>query len=92
MVDNPSDVSKIPGHQHQKPPEPEAAGGAKKSSFPSVFPMMQFGEGSGISEAEFRKKFWEMMEKSIGDVVNHGLARMKEANEKLRKSMEGTEE
>jgi hypothetical protein len=83
MVDKPIDVSSLPP-QVPKPPE-------TKSSFPNPFPSISFADAD-VSQDVFIKKFWETMEKNIGDCINHDMARMKEANEKLKRSLEGKDE
>ncbi len=92
MVDKPIDISSLPPQLPPKPQETEksAAAAAKKASFDNPFPQMHFA-GEGIDQKEFVKKFWEGLERSMSDTINHQMQRMKEANEKLRKSMEGGE-
>ncbi len=93
MVDKPADVSSIPPQIPQKPLENEKQPSkvTTNASYSNPFPTFQFSD-SEIGQKEFVKKFWESMERNIGDCINRDMKRMKEANEKLKKSLEGKED
>jgi hypothetical protein len=89
MVDKPVDLSSLP--PPSSPKIPEETKKTKELFLTNPFPNLNF-TSSEITQETFIKKFWEEMEKSIGQAINKDLERMKRASAKLRKALEGKEE
>ncbi len=96
MVEKTPDISSTPPPTPPETPKEteknQTSGSINSSHSPNPFPQMKFGPDSGITESEFKKKFYEQLEKQICAVIQKNTEKMKQALQELRKQSEGQED